>query len=197
MSTFPSSPKPSSAKVRSISPTFVSTAQNLRQVVSSRNAHRWAVELSFPPMKRVDFAPLWAFIVAQKGRAGSFDFVLPEHAPRGTWEGTPLVDGAGQTGTVINLKGFAVSKTGVAKAGDFVRFAGSYKTYMVAADANSDSAGKAALHINTTLVASPANSAAVSYDRKFRCALADDNADTDLSSDMFYAFKVQMMEVLY
>jgi hypothetical protein len=122
MSTFPSTPKPSSAKIRSNSPTFVSIAHNLRQVVSTRNAHRWGIELDFPPMKRADFAALWAFIVGQRGRAGSFDITLPQHAARGSWAGTPRVDGAGQTGRTIQLKGFTPSQPGVVKAGDFVRF---------------------------------------------------------------------------
>ena len=197
MSTFPSSPAPKSAKIKSVSPTFVSNAQSLRQVVSTRNAHRWAVELDFPPMRRATFAPLWAFITAQRGRSGSFDFVLSAHAPQGSWLGTVLVDGAAQVGTTINLKGFTASQTGVAKAGDFVRFAGSYKTYMVTADSNSDADGKASISINTPLCASPADAAAVYTDCQFRCSLADDNTDTEVSTDMTYDFKVQLMEVLY
>lgn len=197
MSTFPSTPKPASAKIRSISPTYVSTAQSLRQVVSSRNAHRWAIELDFPPKTRAAFAPLWAFVIAQRGRSGSFDFVLPEHAPHGSWAGTVQVDGAAQTGTSINLKGFTAAQIGVAKAGDFVRFAGSYKTYMVTADANSDASGKAAVSLNTPLVASPADSAAVYTDCKFRCAVADDNFDAEISTALHYGCKIQLMEVLY
>ena len=155
------------------------------------------IELTYPPMPRETFAPLWAFINAQAGRAGSFDFVLPQHAPLGAWAGSPVVDGAEQTGNTVQLKGFTPSQTEVAKAGDFVRFAGSYKTYQVTADASSDGSGNAEIVLNAPLVASPADEAVVSTDRQMRCALADDNADVDLDTSLLYRFKVQLLEVLY
>ncbi|HNX52310.1 MAG TPA: hypothetical protein PKI68_01050 [Pontiellaceae bacterium] len=68
---------------------------------------------------------------------------------------------------------------------------------MVTADSNSDAAGKASISINTPLCASPEDSAAVYSDCKFRCSLVDDNTDTEVSTDMTYDFKVQLMEVLY
>lgn len=44
----------------------------------------------------------------------------------GTFPGTPQVNGAGQTGSTINLKGFTASQTGVLQPGDVISFAGVY-----------------------------------------------------------------------
>jgi hypothetical protein len=197
MPTFPSTPKPASCKIRSTSPAYVSTAQSLRQVVSSRNAHRWAFELAYPPMTRDQYAVLWAFLNDQQGRAGSFDFVLPEHAARGSMAGTPLVNGAAQTGKTITTDGWTASRSGVLKAGDFIRIGDDLKTYQVTADVNSDSAGEAVIPINTPLAAVPADNDAVIADSQFRCALVDDANDTSISTELHYVLKIELLEVLY
>lgn len=197
MPAYPSSPKPSSCTIRSSSPTYVSTAQNLRRTVSSRNAHRWAFELKYPPMTRAEFAPLWAFLVDQQGQAGAFDFVLPEHSPLGSVNGTPLVYGAGQTGKTLLTDGWTHSYPRVLQAGDFIRIGSDYKTYMVTADADSDEDGSASISLNTPLAAIPDDDAAVFADSQFRCSLNEDDLDTDLTVALHYGLTIQLIEVLF
>ncbi len=197
MAVFPSSPKPSSAKVRSVSPNFVSTAHSLRQVATTRNAHRWGIELKFPPMTRDEFAPIWAFLTDLQGRLNSFSYVLPEHAARGSMPGTPLVNGADQTGKTLTTDGWTVSQSGVLKAGDFIRIGDDLKTYMVTADVDSDGSGEATVPLNTPLQASPDDDAAITADSQFNCALADDNADVSISTALHYGLTLQFIEVLY
>jgi len=80
----------------------------------------------------------------------------------GAGGGTPLVNGASQTGRILNTDGWPNSTT-VLRAGDLVQFAGSNKVYMVTVNAISDGSGVAALVINPGIVAgqSPANNAAI------------------------------------
>lgn len=197
MSLFPSSPKPNSCKIRSMSPTNVTTAHSLRQVVSSRGVHRWGIELVYPPMTREQFAPLWAFLNDQQGRAGSFGFVLPEHAAQGSLSGAPLVNGADQTGRSLLTDGWTPDAAGVLKAGDFIRIGDDYKTYMVTADVDADSSGEATIPLNTPLHAVPSNDAAIVADSQFRCGLTDDNVDASISDVLHYGLTIELLEVLY
>jgi len=197
MSTFPTTPKPASCKIRSTSPSFVSTAHSLRQIVSSRNAHRWSVELKYPPMTRAAFAPLWAFLNDQQGRVGSFNFTLPEHAALGTLAGTPVVLGDSQTGKTLLTDGWTPNELGVLKAGDFIRIGDDYKTYQVTEDVDADADGDADIPLNAPLAASPSDSDAITADTRFRMALADDNIDVDISTVLHYGLKIQLLEVLY
>jgi len=83
----------------------------------------------------------------------------------GTMAGTPVVDGANQTGTTVNLKGFTNSATGVLKAGDIIYLQGvnfvgptSYENlgyqegFVVQADVDADAGGKAAVTISPGIV---------------------------------------------
>ena len=197
MSTFPTTPKPASCKIRSAAPSFVSTAQSLRQVVTTRNAHRWSIELVYPPMTRAAFAPLWAFLNDQQGRAGSFNFTLPQHAALGSLLGTPAVLGANQTGKVLLTDGWTPEATDVLKAGDFIRIGSDYKTYQVTEDVDADGDGEADIPLNTPLAAVPDDSDLITADSRFRLALADDNVDVDISEVLHYGLTIQLLEVLY
>jgi len=84
----------------------------------------------------------------------------------GTYGGTPLINGAGQTGNSIIIDGADVSVTNWARDGDLIKFAGLQLLYDVIADANSDSGGNVTLTIHPPIFVgqSPANNAVVSVD---------------------------------
>ena len=196
MADFPVTIKPRSVRISSIHQTNVSVAHSLRQVVSDRGGHRWMFELDFPPMSRADFAPLWAFIVSQRGRFGTFNFTLPEHAALGTMAGTPVVFGEDQSGRTLTVSGFTNSANPPLKAGDFIRIAGSYKAHMVTADLDVSTGTSFPLAIEPALQDTPADAAAVSADGVFRCALTSDSHAVDVSTAAHYGFTLQLVEVL-
>lgn len=149
-----------------------------------------------------DFAPLWGFLLAQKGRAESFTYTLPVSiAPaRGTWSGTPVIDGGSQTGDSIDLDGFTLSDTGVAKAGDLIRFANHAKVYIVTADADADGAGAATVAIQPALMASPGDGSAVTVHKAaagigLQVALALDDLELALPHCVRYGLDVSLIEV--
>lgn len=79
---------------------------------------------------------------------------------RGTaWVAGVTVDGASQNGRTISLDNL---QPGTIKALDYVQFAGSTKVYQVTTDVNVVGT-QATITLNTPLVASPADSAAVTY----------------------------------
>lgn len=198
--TFPSSPKPASCLLRSFAPTLVSRSHSLKRQVRSREAHCWAATLTFPPMLRSRVAPLFAFLVAQRGQYETFQIVLPApySNPQGSWAGgAPLVDGGSQTGRALNLKGFTPGASGVVKAGDLFKFAGHSKVYLATADANANGAGKVAgLAIEPGLMTSPASDEAVAYSSiAFSMANTTDLADLlALPGVYFPSFQLELVE---
>jgi hypothetical protein len=191
---FPISPAPRSVRVRSITPTLVSVSHSLKRQARSVGAQRWALTLAFAPMRRDDFAPVWAFLVAQRGQFGTFTYALPGHERRGTWAGTPLVKGASQTGRSVLTDGFSVGAT--VKAGDFVKFSGHSKIYLVTADATADGSGNLTLAIEPALVTSPAdNDPILSSGFSFTVALASDAQEYDLAPGLIYGnLEIELVE---
>lgn len=196
MAAFPSTPVASSARVRSIQPTLISTSQNMKRQARTRGAQRWAATLSWAVMTRAIFMPVWAFVVALRGQYGTFTIVLPGHdTPQGSWAGgAPLVDGASQVGRSVNIKGLTAGQTGIAKAGDFIKFADT-KVYMVTADANSDGAGKATITIEPALIVSPADSEAIVYTSvPFTMCLTGDTNEYPVQPPLLFTFDLGMVE---
>jgi hypothetical protein len=188
---------PAAVVLRTMQPTRISTAHSLKRQARTRGAQRWAIRMSWSPMRRNLFAVFQAFLLSQRGQADTFTTVLPGHTtPQGNWAGTPLVNGASQTGRSIVMDGFTASQTGVAKAGDLLKFAGHTKVYMVTADANSNGSGQATLAIEPALIASPADNEAVTTTNvPFTVALASDNLDTSITPGVFYTLDIDLVEV--
>lgn len=84
-------------------------------------------------------------------------------APNGAGGGTPLVNGASQTGASLVTDGWSNSITGVVYSGDVFRVAGLNQTFRSTSTVNSTSSGAATLTINPPIAAggSPANNAAL------------------------------------
>ena len=197
--TFPTSPCLENLTIKSLAPTMMSVAHTHPRQVRSRGAvHRWLIEGTLPDnMSRDELAPIMAFLVARRGRYETFTFTPPVLCnARGTATGTPLVDGAGQTGRNINTKGWTINITGILKAGDFVKFNAHNKIYMVTADADSDAAGNAVISIEPALFESPAdNESIVVNDEPFNVSLGDDEAALSLEGPLYAIQKISMIEV--
>ncbi|MFH1984119.1 MAG: hypothetical protein ABIL58_19950 [Pseudomonadota bacterium] len=196
--TFPTTPAPSKVSIESFYPTFVSTAHNQSRQVSQRGGHRWFLTLDFPKgLTRAELAPIFAFLVAQRGQYDTFTYTPPVvDDPRGSVSGTPLVDGASQTGRTIATKGWTASQTGIVLAGDFIRFAGHNKVYMITANADSDGSGEADISIDPALLASPVNEAVITVtDVPFTVGLLDDRSGFALDGPTFEFTKaIQFIE---
>lgn len=188
---------PAAVTLRSMQPTRTSLAHSLKRQARTRGPQRWGLSMRWAALRRAEFAVFQAFLLSQRGQADTFTTLLPGHtAPQGTWAGAPLVNGAAQTGRAIIMDGFTVSQTGVAKAGDLLKFSGHSKVYMVTADANSNASGQATLAIEPALIASPAdNEAIVTSNVPFTVALASDNLDTNITPGVLYTLDIDLVEV--
>ena len=135
---------------------------------------RWRANYELPPMKRVQAAAWTAFLTELLGSAGRFFGFDPDaRSPRGSGLGSPLVNGAGQTGKSLIVDGWSELETGLLLPGDYFEVGGELK--MATAPAVSDSSGEATLAFTPPLRASPADGAALTLvDPKVTMMLADD-----------------------
>jgi len=128
------------------------------------DGQRWLFTLSYPQLKRSDFAPVLAFIIKQRNSKEDFTVTFPSYLnAQGNETGTVRVNGSHSAGdTTIAMDGFAGDGAGRFKAGDFIKFAHS-KVYMVVEDVTSSS-NAATVTIEPPLTTALSDDEAVTYD---------------------------------
>jgi hypothetical protein len=152
--------------------TFSSPLSQAVQTVEMPGA-RWHVAFTLENLTEADTALLQAFMAKLRGRAGRFtlhNFARPN--PRGTATGVPLVAGASQTGTTLNLDGLAAGATLL--AGDYFAVNGELK--MVVANATADGTGAMAVTFEPPLRASPADNANITLAMPAATFMLDEDA---------------------
>ena len=195
--TFPTSPAFNSLNVKSVQNTFVSRALSGRRQARQLGGQFWKMTATFPPMTRAQFAPIYAFVVKQRGRYESFTIVPAVISTgQGSPAGTPLVDGASQTGRSLVTDGWNASIS-IFKAGDYLKIAGNDKVYMVTADVSSDGSGDATISIEPALVASPADDAAITHSSvSFTVALTSGIQEFSTGTSGLFSYELDFEEVL-
>ena len=195
--TLPSSPAFSSLNISSVQPSFVTRSISGRRQARQTHGQFFKMTAKYPPMTRAQFAPIYAFIMAQRGEYESFQVVPPVvNAPQGSPAGTPLVNGASQTGRSVITDGWNASIT-VFKAGDYCKFANHDKIYVVTADATSDGSGNSTISIEPALIISPANDTAITYTAvPFTVALTGRVQEFETGTMGLFEFELDMEEVL-
>jgi len=195
---FPTSPISNGINITSNQTTIVSTAINGRRQARQLQNQRWSMTVSFPPMTRASFAPIFAFITAQRGRKESFTYTPPIiDDALGTETGSVLVNGVHAVGdTTIAMDAFAGDGAGRFKAGDFLKFASHDKVYMVVSDVTSSS-NAATVTIEPPLTTALADNSAVTYDSvPFTVALKNDVQEFQIGQDALYRYELDFIEVL-
>ena len=154
---------------------------------------RWMVSFTMEDLDEEDAAPLQAFLAKLRGRSGRFylhNFARP--TPRGTIAGTPLVKGAAQTGTSLNIDGCTVGTTLV--PGDFFGVNGELK--MVVATATADGSGEMTVVFEPPLRAAPADNAAIVTDKPTATfMLTNDETTWSVKAPLFTSIPFDCVEV--
>tara|TARA_B100001093_G_C26779185_1_gene993783 strand:- start:929 stop:1639 length:711 start_codon:yes stop_codon:yes gene_type:complete len=112
-----------SVKFTSEQPTAFSRTNSGRVITRAIVGHRWKINISYNPMTRDEFEPVYSFLLEKRGRLKPFFIALPQYSsPRTSTSGTISVDGAISSG-VSNFKvdGFG-SVTGGLRPGDLFTF---------------------------------------------------------------------------
>jgi hypothetical protein len=136
-------------------------------------------------------------VIAQRGRYESFSIVPAVISTgQGSPAGTPLVNGADQTGRSLVTNGWSNS-IAIFKAADYLKIAGNDKVYMVTADVSSNGSGEASIAIEPALVASPANDAAITHSSvPFTVALRSGIQEFATGTNGLFTFEIDFEEVL-
>ena len=192
--TYPTTPEFSSVGFSSEQATITSTTDSGKMFAVQIDGQRFKFSATYPPMRRSEFSPVFAFIMKQRSQKETFQIAWPDlKNAKGDVSGTVLVNGVHNAGdTTIDIDGM----TGTLKAGDFVKFAGHTKVYMVVADATA-SAGATTITIEPPLRSALADNEAVTYDNvQFTVRLTNDIQEFNTNDLDTYRFEVDFIEAL-
>lgn len=167
---------PTSKNIRSV----ILTARNsvgvsqspftFKQQVQKNAGQRWEAQVTLPPMTRAEAESWFAWALKLNGSFGTFLIGDPNggtaRGSAATTPGTPVVNGASQTGNELDIDGLPASATGYLKAGDYIQLGSgsSAELYKVLDDVDSNASGEATVTIWPNLRASPADDATVVVD---------------------------------
>ena len=184
--------------------TIISKSLSGKKLSRSIDNQRFAFTASIIIGKRSDiYGELMAFIVKQRSGKENFTIIPPEvEDARGVETGTLAVNGSHTAGdTTIAIDGFAADTANRLRTGDFIKFNGHTKVYMVVADVTSSS-GAATVTIEPPLVSSLSNDEAVTYDNvPFTVHLTNDIQEfgaigADKDGNLLYKFEFDVEESL-
>ena len=197
--TFPTSLYVAGLKITALSAVSRSESPfSFAEKVYDWGGQMWAIEGALPRMTRDDAAQYEAFILKLNGRQGTFLFPVFETTPRGVATGTPVVNGAGQSGNVLSVSGFTPSTTGIMRAGDWLQIGTGATTrlYRVLDDANSDGAGDVDLTVWPRLRSSPSDGATVIVNNCKGLFRLVDAVPVDIDTNKTYGMSFQALEAL-
>ena len=197
--TFPSSPAPRDVSISSEQNTIVTTTASGRRQARQIDGQKFRLRIRFPVMTRAEFAPINAFIMKQRSQMESFQYVPPTiDDSLGVASGVISVNGAVSAGaTSCSIDGMANSTNGIFKAGDYFRFTGQNKVYMVMADVNSNGSGAGTLTFEPPLRTAVSDNTVLIYSNvDFTVGLTGDIQEFNISTENYFQYEVDLIEVL-
>jgi len=135
---------------------------------------RWKAEITLRRMKPTEAAQWIAFFLACRGMSDTFQLGDPNWPKNyGVGTGSPVVNGAGQTGTSLNITGATANITNWLRAGDYFSVNGELKRLV--APCNTNGSGQTTLLFEPPLRNSPSNSAVITVNNPTaKMRLSDD-----------------------
>lgn len=195
--TMPTSPKPVNTQWRHDTVVGSSTSVFTRHTYTVEHpGSQWFVSASYPPMTKTQAREWLAFLLKMKGKKGSCLFIDYDfNEPGGSISGSPVVNGASQTGNAVNLSGLAVSGSNLLIAGDQISFAGYDYMHRVVDPLSSDAGGLGQVVFEPALKASPANGAAVQFQNVgSKMMLQNSSIEWDSDALQVFGLTLDLME---
>jgi hypothetical protein len=197
MPTFPSI-QPTSAQMRKINPTRITTTLNGIEQRESSAGQYFALILEFNNLSQSEQRQIQGLFAETGGAVQTFDYQLPDFIgdSTGTYSaGISMTStyGAGVSTVLINAGGSAIDL----KAGDVVTFTGHDKVYMLTADTVLDSGSNYILKIDPPLRAGVTATTAVTHKNvTMKARFASDNQEFDVDPNLYANFSIEIVEVL-
>ena len=186
--TFPTTIKPSSLSLQDNRPNLINQSVSGKRVTRKYGAQFFTLDITLPPLSKDDSMDVFAFLKKQQNSFDKFDYTYPiTNRGANRTQTDIVVNGSHSVGdSTIALSGFDNSTTDVLKAGDIIKFANHDKVYMVESNLTSDSSGNATVTISPSIIATLANSEAVTVDQpNFKVYLDSDILYTTNTSGLF------------
>lgn len=156
----------------------------------------WQIDVSYPPLKRDEAAPFFAFLASLRGVNGTFlfgDTLLG--STQGTSTGTPRVNGANQARAKVLISDGWTSSTLVLKAGDFFEVDG--RCYMSLTDVTSDASGNASIDVFPRLRNHADNATVVTVNPRGTFRLTNDQQTiVEVGNNQFFSISFQAREAI-
>ena len=186
--TFPTTIKPSSLSLQDNRPNLINQSVSGKRVTRKYGAQFFTLDITLPPLSKDDSMDVFAFLKKQQNSFDKFDYTYPiTNRGANRTQTDIVVNGSHSVGdSTIALSGFDNSTSNVLKAGDVIKFANHDKVYMVESNLTSDSSGNATVTISPSIIATLANSEAVTVDQpNFKVYLNSDILYTTNTSGLF------------
>lgn len=190
---YPTTPFFQSLNLRSNDKTLVSQSVNGRTQSRKLASQYWEFSAVYAPMKRAEFMPVYAFIMAQSGQHQTFEIQLPVlNDSQGAASGVLLATAAHAAGlTSITVDGI----TGGLLAGDMVKF-GHDKVYMITATTNT-SGNATSIDIMPPLRIGISNDEVINYQNiTMKVRLKNDVQEFGMGNDGMFNYEVDFIESL-
>jgi|TARA_B100000519_G_scaffold202390_1_gene220639 hypothetical protein len=192
------------ATIKTVQKTLLSKSASGKRFARQIDGQKFGFTASIITGKRSDiYGDLMAFIMKQRSGKESFTIIPPEiSSTRGTETGTLLVNNAHTAGdTTITIDGHSSDAAGVLKSGDFIKFAGHDKVYMIVSDVTSSS-NASTITIEPPLTTALSNNEVITYNNvPFTVYLLNDMQEfgqigADSSGNVLYKFELDVEEAL-
>ena len=196
--TYPTSPVFNTLGFSSEQKTKTSTTDSGKMFSTQVDGQRWKFSARYSPMGRTTFAPVYAFIVKQRGQKETFQIVPPViSSARGNEQGTVAVNGSHSAGdTTITIDGHHNNSNGAFLSGDLIKFGNHSKVYMILEDVN-PSGNASTITIEPPLRENLADDTTITYDNvPFTVRLTNDIQQFNTDDIDLYKFEVDFIEAL-
>ena len=197
--TFPAlSPNAASWWLQSNTATFQSPLSGTVQT-GVRPGQHWRAKLTFTDLDGDSLAAMETFLDMMGGQENRVYYGPPHRtSPRGTGNGSPAVNGAGQTGFILITDGWAANET-VLLAGDFIAVnVGSRRSlHRVRTNVQADGMGNASPTLVPAVRVAPAdNEPIITVNHSCVMMLMSDGIEGQLRPGVFGSFQIDLMEAL-
>lgn len=156
-------------------------------------------DVAYSRLKPATGRAFWAFIVAQKGVAGRFDFkpaLMSDSASPWAPAQATVAMAAAPRQRMVTLEGFSANQT-VLCAGDLLRFANHSKAYVLAADAVSNAGGQATIELAFDLIRPvPVGTLAQLKNVAVQCSLVDNTQSIPIRPPFWHDISLKLIEKL-
>lgn len=174
----------------------IESPYNLVEEIWEEPGDKWHITLNFAFLTKAEGRLLRSHLIALRGQSGMTFIEDAAHENAGSWSGVPVVDGNGQYGISLNVRGFAASQL-VAKAGD--RFQLGNRLHELTEDVNSNGSGMATLYFQPEIITPTSDAAPLVHNQpRVRAMLKDAKSIPSFSATKsgFRNVQLQFVEAL-